>query len=199
MSKAKQKGTPITFTYADPPYLGCGKLYAQHHEQALEWDDPTRHRQLIEQLQDESPDGWALSMSVPSMRVLLPMLPQHARLLAWVKPFAAFKKNVNPSSAWEPVALVGGRKRTDDNTYMRDWVAESIALKKGLTGAKPKRFCWWLFDAANLQPGDQFIDLFPGSGSVSEAWEEYSTSYASSASQINRVSARWEMGKGVMR
>lgn len=189
----------ITFTYADPPYLGCGKLYAQHHEQAFEWDDPKRHQALIQQLQNESPDGWALSMSVPSMRVLLPMLPKEARILAWVKPFAAFKKNVNPSSAWEPVALVGGRRRTDANTYMRDWVAESITLKKGLTGAKPKRFCWWLFDAANLQPDDELIDLFPGSGSVGNAWNEYRNNYDACASQINRVSFKWEMGKGLMR
>lgn len=189
----------MLFTYADPPYLGCGKLYAQHHEHALEWDDPERHRQLIEQLQDESPDGWALSMSVPSMQVILPMLPDNVRILAWVKPFAAFKKNVNPASAWEPVALVGGRKRTDANTYMRDWVAESITMKKGLTGAKPKRFCFWLFDAANLQPGDQLLDLFPGTGTVTDAWNEYSTGYDQCASQINRVSTKWEQGKGVLR
>ena len=103
----------IRFTYADPPYLGCGSLYAQHHPDALVWDDPEQHRLLIKQLETDSPDGWALSMSVPSMRVILPMLPERARILAWVKPFAAFKKHVNPSSAWEPVALVGGRKRTD--------------------------------------------------------------------------------------
>lgn len=25
--------------YADPPYYGCGKLYAEHHPNALDWDD----------------------------------------------------------------------------------------------------------------------------------------------------------------
>lgn len=190
---------PLRFTYADPPYLGCGKLYAEHHPDALVWDDPERHRQLIEQLEDESPDGWAMSMSVPSMRVILPMLPERARILAWVKPFAAFKKNVNPSSAWEPVALVGGRRRTDAHTYMRDWIAESITLKKGLTGSKPRHFSFWLFDCANLQPNDELIDLFPGSGSVTDAWNEYRKNYEASASLINRVSVRWEMGKGVNR
>ena len=190
---------PIRFTYADPPYLGCGRLYAQHHPDALIWDDPEQHRRLIEQLETDSPDGWALSMSVPSMRVILPMLPDRARVLAWVKPFAAFKKHVNPSSAWEPVALAGGRKRTDANTYMRDYVAESITLKKGLTGAKPERFCFWLFDCANLQPGDELIDLFPGSGSVSDAWHRYSTDYDTYASQINRISVKWERGKGINR
>ncbi len=30
----------MRFAYADPPYLGCGKLYAEHHPHALDWDDP---------------------------------------------------------------------------------------------------------------------------------------------------------------
>ena len=190
---------PISFTYADPPYLGCGNLYKDDHQDAHEWDRPQRHAELVQQLNDESPDGYALSMSVPSLRTILPLLPEQARLLAWVKPFAAFKKHVNPASAWEPVALVGGRKRTDQNTYMRDWVAESITLKKGLTGAKPKRFCFWLFDCANLQPQDELIDLFPGTRSVSDAWQEYSTNYNTCASLINRVQVQWELGKGAQR
>ncbi len=37
----------MRFAYADPPYLGCGKkLYGDRHEQAADWDDPERHRQL---------------------------------------------------------------------------------------------------------------------------------------------------------
>lgn len=40
------------FAYSDPPYLGCGKLYLDHHPDALAWDDPETHRQLIERLCD---------------------------------------------------------------------------------------------------------------------------------------------------
>jgi hypothetical protein len=188
----------MRFTYADPPYLGCGKLYPEHPD-ALDWDDPVRHRALVDELMDTSPDGWALSMSVPSLRHILPACPDDIRLMAWVKPFAAFKKNVNPASAWEPVVMYRGRGRTDANTYMRDWCAEPITLQKGLTGAKPKHFCWWLFDAANLQPGDEFVDMFPGSGAVTDAWDEYVTGYPSNASLINRVAASWERGRGLLR
>jgi hypothetical protein len=60
----------VKFAYADPPYLGCGKLYAKHHPEALIWDDPETHRRLIERLVDEYPDGWAMSLHVPSLRVL---------------------------------------------------------------------------------------------------------------------------------
>lgn len=119
--------------------------------------------------------------------------------MAWVKPFAAFKKNVNPARAWEAVLMWGGRGRTDANTYMRDWVAQSIQLKKGLCGAKPLEFCYWLFDAANLRPGDDLHDLFPGSGQVAIAWQGYVSQYETLASRINRVSASWESGKGTER
>ena len=56
--------------YADPPYLGCGKLYAEHHPQALDWDDPQTHVRLVEQLQDES-DGWVLQNLLSGRRTAM--------------------------------------------------------------------------------------------------------------------------------
>lgn len=93
--------------------------------------------------------------------------------MAWVKPFCAFKPNVNPAYAWEPVIVHGGRKRTREQVTTRDWLAESITLRKGLTGAKPKEFCYWLFDVLNVQPGDILADLFPGTGIVSRCLVDY--------------------------
>ncbi len=57
---------------------------------------------------------------------------------------------------------------------MRDWIeapaiAESITLKRGFTGAKPAAVTWWIFDWLNMEEGDEFVDLFPGSGAVGEA------------------------------
>lgn len=189
----------MKFAYADPPYLGQSHLYPEHPEADV-WDDPTVHRDLIWSLADDKNlDGWAYSASSQSLRALLPYCPEDIRVMAWVKPFAAFKKHVNPSFAWEPIIVRGGRGRTDENTYMRDWVAESITLKKGLTGAKPKAFCWWLFDVWNAKPGDTLDDLYPGTGIVGEAWDEYMERYDEVASRINRVSSSWEQGKGVLR
>ena len=79
----------MKFAYADPPYLGCGSLYAKHHPEAKVWDKPETHRQLIERLVDEYPDGWALSLHSPSLWTLLPMCPEDVRVAAWVKPFGA--------------------------------------------------------------------------------------------------------------
>ncbi len=168
----------MRFAYADPPYLGQGrKLY-----QAPEWDRPERHRDLIDSMVVDFPDGWALSLSTPSLRTILPMCPEDVRIASWVKTFCAFKKGVRPCYSWEPVIFWHGRnpplvahpppEKGGKQTTPKDFVitdvepvlAEPITLKKGLTGAKPERFCKWVLDLLNYQPGDTLIDLFPGTG-----------------------------------
>ncbi|HEY5985986.1 MAG TPA: hypothetical protein VIV12_06305 [Streptosporangiaceae bacterium] len=154
----------MRFAYADPPYLGCGRLYPEHPE-ALTWDDPETHRSLIVRLVDEFPNGWALSLSSPSLHTLLPMCPADVRVAAWVKPFAAFKRNVRNAYTWEPVLLRGGRTSSRDGAPVtRDHLAEPITLQRGLTGAKPERFCRWILDMLGYIEGDEVIDLFPGTG-----------------------------------
>ena len=69
-----QEDDPLRFTYADPPYLGCGKLYAEHHPDALVWDDPERHRQLIEQLQEK---GFTVNTSVSPAGIFWPAESYH--------------------------------------------------------------------------------------------------------------------------
>lgn len=162
---------PMRFAYADPPYLGCGKLYASQHPDALDFDRVETHRALITRLCQQYPDGWAMSLSSPSLKTILPMCPDDCRVAAWVKPFAIFKPNVNPAYAWEPVIFRGGRKYTRQDPTVRDWVSANITLKKGLTGAKPKEFCEWVLRLMNFQRGDQFDDLFPGTGAFTNAVE----------------------------
>lgn len=36
----------MKFAYADPPYLGMGKMYADRHPEATLWDDPATHQAL---------------------------------------------------------------------------------------------------------------------------------------------------------
>lgn len=154
----------MRFAYADPPYLGCGKLYPEHPD-ARDWDDPERHRALVAQLMDEFPDGWAMSLHAPSLRVILPMCPESARVAAWVKPFAAFKRNVRVAYTWEPVIVYGGRARSADGAPVtRDHLSCPITMKRGLTGAKPERFCAWVMDMLGFIEGDELVDLFPGTG-----------------------------------
>lgn len=41
-------------------------------------------------------------------------------------------------------------------------------------GRKPREFCRWVFTLLGAQSGDTLDDLFPGSGAVGAAWEEFS-------------------------
>jgi hypothetical protein len=160
--------------YADPPYLGCCGLYDHFHPDGRCWDEVETHRLLIEQLVVDFPDGWAMSLHTASLRTLLPFCPRDVRVMAWVKPFASFKPNVNPAYAWEPVIVRGGRTHRDRaEATVRDWCSANITLQRGLTGAKPAAFCYWLFEVFGLQPGDELVDMFVGSGAVTAAWENW--------------------------
>ena len=167
----------MKFAFADPPYLGCGKLYAKHHPDALVWDKVETHYALIDRLFDEYPDGWVLSCHEPSYHILRTYIESTGRQCRggpWVKPFAIFKPNVNPSYSWEPVIWTGGRKFTRADATVKNFVSANITLKRGLTGAKPRDFCRWVISLLNAQPGDQFDDLFPGTGAFTAAWNDVS-------------------------
>jgi hypothetical protein len=163
----------MRFAFADPPYPGQSlKHYGDHSDYAGEVD----HGELIERLENGY-DGWVLHTSSSALQEVLSLCPSGLRIFAWVKPFAAFKRNVSPAYAWEPVLVKPLRKgepnQRPDSPVMRDWLAESITLKKGLTGVKPERVCHWLFEAAGLHPDDELHDLFPGSGAVTAAWDSW--------------------------
>lgn len=163
-------GRPLRIAYADPPYPGCARLYIGHPDYAGEVD----HEQLLHTLAGY--DGWCLhtsSVALPLVAAALGEAPG-VRIMAWVKPFAAFKRNVSVAYAWEPVLVKAARKPVvkEGMTY-RDWIAESITLKRGLTGAKPERVCHWLFEVMGCEPEDDLDDLFPGTGAVTRAWESW--------------------------
>jgi len=162
----------MRIAYADPPYLGCSHYYPEHQE--------VDHNKLIEDL-EFGYDAWALSCSSPSLGRLLNhyLLRDRIqsgviRVAVWVKPFCSFKPNVNPGYAWEPIIFKPARGRfTREIPTVRDWVSANITLKKGVVGAKPPKFCFWLFDLLGMKPEDELCDLYPGTGIVSKCWNEY--------------------------
>jgi|TARA_Y100000310_G_scaffold254953_1_gene262171 hypothetical protein len=158
----------LNIAYADPPYIGQAEKHYSHDPNCAEVD----HKELVEKMCD-CYDGWALSLSSPTLPEILPYCPPKIRIGAWVKPFCAFKKNVNPAYAWEPVIFWGGRRRTAEQRTVRDYVREPITMKKGLTGVKPEGFCFWVFLSLGMAPDDVLHDLYPGTGAVGRAWDAY--------------------------
>lgn len=160
---------------ADPPYIGQSK---KHYEDHPDYAGEVDHAALVEQLTDY--DAWALCLHSPSLHICLDHCRDHGldlmagdiRVMAWVKPFAAFKRNVRVAYAWEPV-IVKVAERLDGATPTRDFVAEGITMKRGLAGAKPEAWCCWLFEAMGLRPQDELHDLFPGTGAIASAWDAW--------------------------
>jgi len=167
----------MRIAYADPPYVGCAHLYREHVDFAGEVD----HAPLIEAL-EKNYDGWVLHAAATplSMATLAPLVEKTgARWCSWVKGFAAFKRNVPVAYAWEPVLIKPARKPVvSKRLVMRDWIQESITLKRGLTGAKPEAVCHWAFELVGARPEDALYDLFPGTGAVTEAWRTWGLKFA---------------------
>ena len=176
----------MRIAYADPPYIGCAHLYKDHPDYAGEVD----HVELLQRL-DRDYDGWILHASAPSLPTVLHIAEEYGvgpyRVMPWVKPFAAFKRNVSVAYAWEPVLVKAARKPVvtkevvmrdwrmaeDGDPHLPDWIAESITMKKGLTGAKPVKVIEWLFHVVGAEREDELVDLYPGTGIVGETWKAW--------------------------
>ena len=166
----------MRFAYADPPYPGNIKRYDDY-----EYVAEVNHWELLHRLSTEY-DGWLLHTGSVNLTYVLGICSElditDFRIMAWVKPFAAFKRNVPVAYAWEPVLVKEIRKpvvtRRVEGLVSRDWFPHNITLKTGMVGVKPEKVCWWLFEVSGLEPKDQFDDLFPGTGAVMNAWDTWS-------------------------
>jgi hypothetical protein len=164
--------------YADPPYPGqAARHYGDHPDYAGEVD----HFELLKRLDTEF-DGWLLhtsSTALPDVLGYAQQLGLTYRVMAWVKPFAAFKRNVSVAYAWEPVLVKAIRKPVvSQRIVMRDWVSQSITLQKKLTGVKPEAVCRWAFEMLGAEPEDELVDLFPGTGAVTAAWRAWRSQFS---------------------
>lgn len=169
-------GHPMRFAYADPPYPGMARRYYQDHPH---YAGEVDHIRLVEQLDDGFPDGWALSTSAAALRDVLASCPTSVRVAAWFRGERP-TRSYRPLVAWEPVIVSGGRpylsevdeRRVDALVYSSRARTTDPAR---VVGAKPAAFCWWLFELLGAQPGDEVVDLFPGSGGVTRAWAHLSS------------------------
>jgi hypothetical protein len=167
----------MIFCYADPPYPGQSKrLYGDHPDYAGEVD----HHELIDRLVSEFPDGWVLSTAAKSLQDVLGLCPPGVRTLAWVKTWCP-PMSVRVQFSWEPVILCGGRpwNKETSRTVRDSLVCGPPAhgfVQQGpqhVIGAKPARFARWVFECLGAKPGDEFVDLFPGSGAIGREWDAW--------------------------
>lgn len=175
---ATAPGAPVRMAYADPPYPGKAGYYRDHPDYGGEVD----HAELVSRLEVHFPAGWALSTSAAALPDVLSHCTGEVRVAAWFRgerPTSSYR----PLSAWEPVVFAGGRDelRQPDERRVDALVHVSrprLTDPNRVVGAKPAEFCWWLFALLGLRPGDELVDLFPGSGGVARAW-----TYASGAAR----------------
>lgn len=156
----------MKIAYADPPYKGQSKKHYGGNE--------IDFVALIERL--KTFDAWALSIHQGQIRELLQLTPKKTRIACWCKPYATFKKNVNPTHAWEPI-LFYSKARSVKQKFVHDFLVCSPVMKSAIVGQKPLEFCFFVFEILNLKPSDEFSDLFPGSGAVEIAHKYWVQNY----------------------
>lgn len=182
-------GEALRWAYVDPPYPGTAKKY---YAGEASYRGEVDHERLIAFLEDRrlgvepSPiesamfahlalgtgqlAGYAFSTSAKSLRWLLPLFPEGARVCPWVKPIGVPRNSYGAHNTWEPLIVVGGRRTRGG---FRDWLRAAPARREGtLPGRKPIAFCAFLYQQLGMQPGDTLEDWFPGSGIVTRSWDE---------------------------
>jgi len=168
----------VRVAYADPPYPGCAHLYKDHPDYAGEVD----HAELIDRMEREFPDGWALSTSAAALPLVLGLCPKvqtasELRVCAWVRSVVP-RPPARIMWSWEPliVRTTNWRQRREGD-FVRDVLTgagqPSGFLGGKITGQKPPGFCHWMFHLLGLSPDDDFVDLFPGSGAVGQEWNAW--------------------------
>lgn len=167
-TEAVASGQPMRFAYADPPYPGKAGYYPERQE--------VDHASLVDRLQLEFPDGWALSTSAAALRDVLASCPPGVRVAAWVRSVRRTRSR-RALSAWEPVVVAGGRPL--DVSVVQDLEDALVyrgryrAFPGALVGMKPPQFSEWVFKLLGATRDDELVDLYPGSGAVAEAWLRY--------------------------
>jgi hypothetical protein len=111
----------------------------------------------------------------------LPLCPKGVHVAAWHKPHGVQATTRGMHNVWEPVIVWPARE-------LRPGIPDALRALPArgggdLIGRKPLKFCGWLFGLLGALPGDEFHDLFPGSGIVARAWSAYvSPEYSADAS-----------------
>lgn len=172
-------GRSMRVAYADPPYPGQARKRYGRKE--------VNHPRLIKRL--ASYDGWALSTSARALRKLLPLCPPDVRVASWTKLQHGSPRTRGIHNVWEAV-IVRPARNLQPGTPDALVAASARGGGEDLIGRKPIAFAAWLFGLLGMVAGDQFEDLFPGTGAVTRAWLELTRPPAPPPKRRRRPSAR---------
>jgi hypothetical protein len=165
---------PSKLGYGDPPYPGQAKRHYTDDPSGIppaEVDSARLLQDLVMMF-----DGFALSTSEPGLLIIMDDLPKgylrenKIRIAPWVKPWSHFRPFVNVQYTHEYV-LFKTIRPNGARPSVKDHLVCNPTRQKGTHGAKPDAFCDWVLDLIGYQPGDDIIDMYPGSGAFTRAIE----------------------------
>lgn len=155
---------------ADPPYPGRAVLYRGHRDYRGEVN--------LDELLDELTtfDGWALATSAhPGLRQVLALAERRrldVRVATWLRGERP-QARARALCTWEPVIYSPARSLVQAEPPL-DGLIYSPRARGGdpewVIGAKPAPWWDWVFRLVGARAGDDFTDLFPGSGGGQRAW-----------------------------
>jgi hypothetical protein len=196
-------GHPRRIAYADPPYPGKSKrYYGDHPDYAGEVDHAALVASLAADYDAWALSTSAaalqpvLEVCPPGVRVAAWFRGARANKAARL-PINGWEpviyggqliRRVSPAQHDAIGAVASASRATrradpHDASSQPGGRVDSLVFRPGarttdparVTGAKPATFCRWLFELLDAQPGDEFVDVFPGSNGVARAWEVYAS------------------------
>lgn len=172
MLKASGGYKPRGSRWYGAKHRGNNRAAADLHADADEWEHPSRHQQLLKELEADY-DGWALATCADALEIYTP-LPVGARIGVWVKP-NGIPGSHRLRSVWEPIIIqVPAGRRSNRGPGALPDVVTANAPRGGFAGQKPEAWTHWVLSAFSYNPAvDTVVDLFPGSGAVQRAIESW--------------------------
>lgn len=199
----------MRFALADPPYFGRGERWygagrghggghgrADFHADAGRWDEPEAHRKLVAYLDAEF-DGWAVALSPDSLSLYLAAAPADVRVAVWVKG-NAIPSGSRVRSMWEPVVVrVPAARRSYAAGVAVDDVLVAGIEHGGFAGRKPRAWTHWALSMLGYDPAvDEVVDMFPGSGAVSQAIADFRVAGAGKRARVVPTEQRQQLRRG---